>query len=149
MDLGKKEAFLNTLQNLSWTEVTNKETTNEACNAFLDIFFEFFNLHFPVIKVKQNKKIAPIKKFMTKGLVISNNKKGDLFKKTLTDPSEENKQNYRQYRNIFNKLMRAAKRQYYCRRIRIAGDNPKIIWDTLKEMSNLKFFNRFHLLEDG
>ena len=138
MDLEKKEAFRNTLGSLSWDEVLNKTDTNEACNTFLDIFFEFFNLHFPVLKVKKNKKIEPICNFMTKGLVRCSNKKNDLFKKTKSDPSEENSKKYKEYRNIFNKVMKTAKKLHFCRRVRIAGDNPRILWDALKEITNLK-----------
>ena len=56
MDLDKKQAFLNSLNSLSRENVTSKTTTNEACDIFLDIFFELFNGHFPVITVKKNKK---------------------------------------------------------------------------------------------
>ena len=34
--------------------------------------------------------------------------------------------------------MKTAKKLYFCRRVRIAGDNPRILWDALKEITNLK-----------
>ena len=47
---------------------------------------------------------------MTKGLVRCNNKKKDLFKKFRSNPCDENGKEYKEYRNIFNKVMKAAKK---------------------------------------
>jgi hypothetical protein len=43
---------------------------------------------------------------MTNGLLISRKRKVALHKKTLLDPTEQNIQEYKIYRNVYNKLIR-------------------------------------------
>jgi hypothetical protein len=63
---------------------------------------------------------------MTGGLLISRSNKLKLLKKSIAEPSLENTQKYKNYRNIFNILMRRSKKLYF-------SDNLKNIKKILKK----------------
>ena len=137
----KKEAFKNALQNQNWGEVTNKQCPNEACDSFLDTFTSLFNIHFPIVKIKNNKNIHPQNSFMTKGLMKSRKKKFDMAKKARTNPNLVDEQYFRYYKDLYNSLLTAAKKLNTAYRIREAGDNSKKIWGVYKQAMNIKKSN--------
>jgi hypothetical protein len=47
---------------------------------------------------------------MTSGLLVSRRTKVNLLKISLVDPSPENKLKFKLYRNLYNKLIRIAKK---------------------------------------
>jgi len=50
---------------------------------------------------------------MTKGLLISRTTKLNLHKTSILDPSPHNILKYKTYRNLFNKILRASKKEYF------------------------------------
>ena len=42
---------------------------------------------------------------------------------------------YRQFRNVFNKVVRASKKHHYVNELKKNSRNPKKTWDTLKELT--------------
>jgi hypothetical protein len=74
---------------------------------------------------------------MTNGLLISRSNKLKLQKLAVNSrlPIDINK--FRQYRNIFNGLVRASKKMYFEQNLHIYKRNPKKTWDLLKEATNL------------
>ena len=70
-------------------------------------------------------------------LLVMNTIKYDLRKVKPKDPSPLNIQNYKAYRNNYNKEIKKAKKLYTCNRITEAGNNTRLVWDILREASNL------------
>jgi len=66
-------------------------------------------LYFPPVITKPNKNLHPNEKWMTTGILISRNSKLSLYKKSKINPTAFNIENYKNYRNIFNKTIRTAK----------------------------------------
>jgi hypothetical protein len=62
---------------------------------------------------------------MTKGLLVSHNNKLHLHKKAITNPSIYNTQTYRNYRNLYNTVLRASKKQYFDQNLKLQAKNPK------------------------
>ena len=50
---------------------------------------------------------------MTKGLLISRSTKIKLLKISVNNPTAENLNAYRKFRNLFTKIMRASKKLYF------------------------------------
>ena len=75
---------------------------------------------------------------MTPGLLISRSTKLKLHKIALTDNVPYNWSEYRKYRNIFNKTVRASKKLYYMNNIVKNAKNPKKTWDILRELTTGK-----------
>ena len=62
---------------------------------------------------------------MTTGLMISWSNKLKLHKIALTDNVPYNWTHYRNYRNVFNKTVRASKKLYYLTNIEKNAKNPR------------------------
>ncbi len=73
---------------------------------------------------------------MTKGLLISRRKKYALSKKCIVDPSQSNVNNFKLYRNVYNKAIRCAKKLYFEKQLQINKSNLKKTWNLLKEAVN-------------
>ena len=71
---------------------------------------------------------------MTTGLLISWSNKLKLHKIALTDNVPYNWTQYRNYRNVFNKTVRASKKLYYLTNIEKNAKNQKKTWDILREL---------------
>jgi hypothetical protein len=67
--------FRTALGDTDWTNVSNKLTVDEAYEEFWNIYKETYNTKFPLKRVKLNKNIHKIQNFMTKGLMVSRNRK--------------------------------------------------------------------------
>ena len=72
---------------------------------------------------------------MTTGLLISRTNKQRLHKIALTDNVPYNWQQYRTYRNIFNKTVKQSKKLHYLSSIEKNVKNPKKTWDILRELT--------------
>jgi len=62
---------------------------------------------------------------MTRGLLISRATKLKLHKTSLLDPSPPNILKCKTYRNLFNKILRASKKEYFESGLLKAKKNPK------------------------
>ena len=103
------EKFKLNLQTFNWDEVTNSTETDDCYNKFWSLYSTLFDLHFPWVTSNFNRNVHKISNFMTVGLLTSRKTKLKLLKISLTVPSEENRNKYKQNRNIYNTLMRASK----------------------------------------
>ena len=70
------------------------------------------------------------------GLLISRTNKLKLHKVALTDNVPYNWQQYRTYRNIFNKTVKLSKKLHYQTYIERNSKNPKKTWDILRELTS-------------
>ena len=138
MDLESKTFLKEALANRGWHEILSDGCPNSACDKFMDTFMDIFDICCPLKKVKINKNITPRNGFMTRGLLVSRKRKLKLAYKAIHSTNPNTIGLYRQYRNIYNHLIRAAKKQYYSSRIAKAGDNAKEVWRVLKEAINIK-----------
>jgi hypothetical protein len=75
---------------------------------------------------------------MTKGLLISRRKKFALSKKCIVEPSQFNIDNFKLYRNCYNKTIRSAKKLYFEKQLNTNKSNLKKTWKILKEAVNCK-----------
>jgi hypothetical protein len=105
--------FCDELRNLSWNNVLLERDVNGALGQFLDTFTTLVDLYFPAKKRKMNRNFDGIKEFMTRGLLISRKRKNLLFKKKISHPTDINIDAYRNYRNIYNALIRRSKKMYF------------------------------------
>jgi hypothetical protein len=126
--------FKNDLGSLTWNDVLTLNEVDSCFDTFWDTFNTLFNLHFPLTKFKFNKNRHGKNDFMTTGLLISRAHKLELHKKLLID-SIQFSNRYKEYRNIFNSLIRARKKLHYDAKFSLYAKNPKKIWNLLNEIS--------------
>ena len=71
---------------------------------------------------------------MTAGLLVSRSTKNQLFKAKLLDNSPAAIQKYKDFKTVYSKTLRAAKKLYFQQKLEANVKNPKKTWDTLNEV---------------
>ncbi|XP_013144898.1 PREDICTED: uncharacterized protein LOC106108310, partial [Papilio polytes] len=89
-----------------------------------------------------SKKKAPLKPWITVGIVRSIRKRDKLHFRTKHRPDDDlAKITYINYRNACNKLIKSLKQQYYETKLRNSDKDIKKKWTVIKEICNLKTKN--------
>ena len=109
----KIENFNTLLRNIEWDNVLREEHPETAFNNFLLKFNEIHELIFPIQKIRINKNIHKVEKFMTNGLLKCRAKKFSLSSLSIKNPTLENISKYHLYRNIYTRAIKTAKKIYY------------------------------------
>ncbi|MFN9979554.1 MAG: hypothetical protein ACK53Y_06565, partial [bacterium] len=71
---------------------------------------------------------------MTNGLLISRNRKKILHSASISDPSAQNKQLYKNFKTVYQRVIRGAKKLYFTNKLQDNAGNPKKTWETLNEI---------------
>jgi Reverse transcriptase (RNA-dependent DNA polymerase) len=126
--------FREALRNNNWDLVTNSDSAQIAFNFFSDTFFSLYDIYFPLRSVKFNKNYHSIENWMSPGLLISRREKIRLFKLSAKVPSPRNIATFKNYRNIYNKLTKLAKKLYYEKQFLKFQSNLKKTWQLIYEV---------------
>lgn len=86
---------------------------------------------------RRSRRQAPIQPWITPTLVDCIEKRNKLLKQFLKNKTSENEQAFRRYRNTLRLTLRHAKKIYYSKQFQKHSNNPKLLWDTLKEVSKI------------
>jgi hypothetical protein len=130
--------FRENLQNLHWDDVLRTDAVDTCYDLFWDKFKTVYDICFPVIKTRFNRNYHGLSDFMTRGLLTSRRTKIQLLKTSLVSPTESNKQKFKTYRNLYNKLIRVAKKNNIQERLQKCQKNPKKTWGILRELTGKK-----------
>jgi hypothetical protein len=117
-----------------WSSVSEATNVDEAYDIFWKSYTDLFELNFPKKRSRFNKNIHKRSPFMTAGLLVSRKTKNLLFKLQLENNSEENIQKYKNFKQIYARTLRAAKKLYFKKKLQDNIKNPKKTWDTLNEV---------------
>jgi len=128
-----KVIFNDELSLTDWSMVYAEQCTNTCYDLFLEKFLEIYNKTFPVIqrRVKIKTLLNP---WFTKGFLKSSKMKQQLYNKYLKSRTDSDHENYRHYRNLFEKLKLKAKETDYKNKIEQYQGNAKKTWATIKEI---------------
>jgi exonuclease III len=102
--------FKTLLSQQDWSPVYNANEVDPYYDNFWEIYNRLYNNCFPLTRVKFNKNIHKKNNFMTLGLLTSRQTKLNLQKASIVNPTALNIQLYKNYRKIFQKTLRAAKK---------------------------------------
>ena len=122
--------FKNLLSTVTWESVLNEPNASDAFSNFTEIWETLFNQCFPLKRILVNRRLFPINEFFTKGLVVSRNRKNELYRTYLKTRSETDFNLYKTYRNVFNRCVRISKKSFYEEKIENSSD-PKKAWNAL------------------
>jgi hypothetical protein len=92
-----------------------------------------FERAFPPCTIKQNKKYIKREPWVKSGLLASSRNKAKLFSKKLYRPTEHNINVFKNYNQVYNKLKRSMKVNYYNSIIPENKFNMKKTWKILKD----------------
>ena len=144
--------FKNSLLNYRWNHVTNQTCTQEATNNFLSTFDTLFNAFFPVKTSKVNKLFNPIEPWMSSGILISKKRKTFLAKTSLKNPSMAAVTEFKTYRNLYNRVIKSAKKLHFKKQLESNKKNLRKTWQILFSSinkSNKKSNDISHLTING
>ena len=127
------DQFKSVLSDLSWVEVFTSSDAQLSYDSFSNTFNELFNNYFPEREIRFNKNIHKIEPFMTHGLLVSRQIKQELEKTSINQPTELNKMKFKRYKNMYNKVLRSAKKLYYEQTLESQKHNLRKTWEILKE----------------
>jgi hypothetical protein len=117
--------FSNGLAVMDWTCVTNCNDVDQAYSEFWNCYKACHDTNFPLKRKRFNKNYHKLQQFMTAGLLISRSTKNKLHKLSITDPSMANTQKYKNYKTIYSRVLRGAKKLYFKKKINDNIGNPK------------------------
>jgi hypothetical protein len=125
MNLNNMTAFRDNLRNVQWDDVTSTDNVDRCYELFWSKFKSLYDEHFPVVKTRFNRNYHRIADFMTQGLIVSRRNKIELLKISVSNPTVTNCNNYKKYRNLYNKVLGARKKLYYHEKIENNQKTPK------------------------
>ena len=73
---------------------------------------------------------------MSSGLLVSRKMKLELYHKFLISRNYEDESKYKNYRNLYNKVLKSAKKMYFESKLESNKNEPKKLWATLNEILN-------------
>jgi hypothetical protein len=98
---------------------------DEAYDIFWNSYKELFDVIVPKKQVRFNRNIHKVSPFMTAGLLVSRSTKNQLFKAKLSDNSPGAIQKYKDFKTVYSKTLRAAKKLYFQQKLEANVKNPK------------------------
>ena len=126
----------NYLNNVDW-DILNTLNIDNGYDYLVNKITEALNLYAPEKTKKFNNKYLPKNIWMTPGLINSLKKKNKLFNKQKGKPLDSlEHQTYITFRNLYNKTIRAAKFNYYNKKIQESKYDPKLTWKVINEVLN-------------
>ena len=123
----------NALLLYNWDYVINATDINVAYSLFISAFTDLYNIHCPKKTVKNNRKTVRQQKYTNDHLLKCRNFKHYLYRKQLKNRSENDIENYKQYRNELRRSFKRAKQNYFQSQISKAGKDHRKIWQVLRE----------------
>lgn len=105
--------FKNLLEGQNWEAVMIIPDPDLAYEKFSEIFLMIHDNCFPTKEVKFNKNFHKLEKWMTSGLLTSRRSKNNLQKIYFKTPSKSNMEKFKTYRNLYNRLIKEARKIYY------------------------------------
>jgi len=98
--------FREALAGISWLSVTEVDDTDKAADIFLELFSTLFELHFPLLRKKVNKKFIPVNSWMTQELLGFRQINFKLATACKINPTHDNKIAYVNYRKFYQSSVR-------------------------------------------
>ena len=128
------DKFKEVLQNADYSTIYNTTTVNDAYKNYICIFQSAYETIFPIKTKRKNKKYIKKEPWMTQGLLTSSRNKNKLYIRKINKPNEQNKNYYKKYNNLFNKLCGIAKKSYHSELIHSFSHDAKKTWSILRKI---------------
>jgi hypothetical protein len=105
--------FNHSLANINWELTLSNNCADSAYTNFLDTFNNLHQFHFQPKVVKFNKNFHRKEKWFTRGLLISRITKLKLEKIAASSQLATDLAKYKNYRNLFNTLVKLSKKLHF------------------------------------
>jgi Reverse transcriptase (RNA-dependent DNA polymerase) len=123
---------------INWNFLNTFDCVNEQFAQFSDLFNTLFNLYFPIVSYKVNKNVHRLNPWMTRGLLVSRIQKNRLCSVSVKSPFEPHISNFKRYRNLYFKTLKASKQLYFQSALGRHQSDSKKTWEILRKAINNK-----------
>ena len=131
--------FRESISKYDWDYIYSNNDINSIFNYFIDNLIQLYNLHCPMIKVKEKSKHN--KPWLYFSLIKCINKKNRMYKKLIKHWTTEKFKFYKKYKNILTSLLRRSEYLYYSFKINNNSNNSKYTWSVINKLLNKKKYN--------
>ena len=111
-----KAVFKQRLSLLHWRHVNSQKNLNKIYETFLSKFLEIYETNFSYKQVTVKPKDVK-NPWMSKALKKLSIQKQKLYVKYLKQKTTESEKTYKDYKNLFNKLIKKAKNNFYIKKV--------------------------------
>ena len=116
--------FKAAISNYGWNHVTEEiNCPQEAYNSFINTFNGIFETFFPLSLKFSNREFQKIEPWMTAGILTSRRHKNSLCTASLKNPTPANKSYYKIFRNLYNKIVKQAKKNHIHNQLEASSKN--------------------------
>jgi hypothetical protein len=130
-------SFKTDLESANFEAVYDSQSAQDSYDLFSSIFYRLYNSHFIEHRVKFNKNIHNLQKWMTPELLEARNQKMKFYKILAKNPTAYNRQVFKEFKNSYNRKIRARKKEYYSELLNIHQGDTKKCWEVTKEAAGL------------
>ena len=134
------------LLDIDLDEISNISNANDAFIKLFESTSKVIDDYIPLRKITNNEFKRRYKPWISKGILISINRKNKLYKKYIKCANNDSKlltyNEYKTLKNQINELVRLGKRTHYAHYFDENNNNLRKIWDGIKELVNIKPKNR-------
>ena len=134
--------FKESLKGIDWNFIYSSNDTQEAYNYFLETFLALYEIYFPLKKTRFNINFHKADPWFTSGLLRSRREKIRLDKLAAKTRTDIDILKYKDYRNLYNKLVRKAKSMYFSDELSKNQSNMKRTWQLIRSAINKKPKNK-------
>jgi len=136
--------FKNDISRIDWAPVYNSNDVNEGYSYFEDKIKTSYQKNFKI--VRQSRKRAKDKTWITAGLKLSSRHKNILYKKWLKSKSSVDEERYKTYRKHYKQLIKEAKRTYYKELFDTRSNSVKQLWNNRNQIVSLSKNKRTNII---
>ena len=123
--------FKTALSSYNWDHVLTSNCAEKSYTDFSNTFSNLFSIYFPLSPLKINKNYNPREPWMSGGILTSRRNKNHLCKISLLNPSIENIQKFKTYRNLYNSVLRKAKKAHIENQLSKCKNDLRKTWQIL------------------
>ena len=116
-----------------WNEIFQTNDANMAYEKFIQKLTYYYNKNIPLIKIGKHVKDRKMP-WVTSGILRSIHTRNQLYKLSLCKPTQQNKLNYKKYRNKLTTLIRLSRKVYYSNKLEQDNGNSNKVWQTINEL---------------
>ena len=118
---------------MNWTDLLEGKDCETSFNQFHDILLKSIDKFAPEKNVK--KKAKSVQAWISKSLLKCLRKQKFLYSKSISrNSTPQDRENYKEYKSLLQKVIRKTKRDYYSNRCLKFKLNTKKLWSTINEV---------------
>ncbi|XP_065645633.1 uncharacterized protein LOC136076098 [Hydra vulgaris] len=125
--------FHDLLSSVKWDDLLLNLNADKAYDIFISEYYKYYNKAFPEItKLVKSKTLS--NPWITKGILKSSKIKQRLYNKFLKKKTLRNESNYKNYKRLFESIIKRSKKNYYSDQLKKHSNDPQGTWRIINEV---------------